>query len=198
MVVPFLAGVLVFGEPPTALRLAGVGAILASLAAFGYAREDGERGQPPSKPWSWFLIALAALAILGLQQSLTSLPSHMPALTDRARLRIPLLFLGNAAIILALWGRDGGRPSRLTLTLALVGVVIGVPGSLALIRGLDLLADGSMASLGFPVAVGSCILSFAAYSALVLRETFTRWHVAGMAVGLTGMVLLTAGASPPT
>jgi drug/metabolite transporter (DMT)-like permease len=194
MIVPFLAGVLIFGEPPAAVRLAGVGAVLASLAAFGYAREDGARGRPPSKSWSWFLMALAALGILGVQQSLTSLPSHMPALTDTARLRIPFMFLGNAAIILALWRRDGGRPSRLTLALALVGVVIGVPGSLALIRGLDLLAGGSMASLAFPVAVGSCVLSFAAYSALVLRETFTRWHVAGMAVGLTGMILLTGGA----
>jgi drug/metabolite transporter (DMT)-like permease len=205
MVLPFLTGVLVFGEEPARGRLAGLAAMLAGIAVLGYAQkarprpgatapQAGEKGPASSQAWSWFLAALAALLLLGAGQALMTLPSHVPALTDSARLRLPLLYLGNAAIILTLWGRQGGRPGRLTLALALVGTVLGLAGGVALFHGLDLLAGADLASIGFPIAVGSCVLSFAAYSALVLRETFTRRHVAGIALGLAGMVLLTGGA----
>jgi len=94
MVIPFLAGVLLFREPPTLGRVLGVGAILSSLAVFGLAREHAEDARSPQAPRSWFPTALGALVLLGIGQALTSLPSHLPVLADRVGLRIPLIYLG--------------------------------------------------------------------------------------------------------
>ncbi len=194
LIMPFLAGLLIFHEPPTVWRLAGVGAILSSLVVFGLAREHAEEGHSRKVPRSWFPLALATLVILGVGQVLITMPSHIPALTDTARLRMPLIYFGNGAVIFALWHRQGGRPSRRTLALAVIGVAIGFIGMFSLLRGLDLLAGCQMASLGFPIAVGSCITLFALYSATALRESFTRRHLAGLVLGITGIVLLSSGA----
>jgi drug/metabolite transporter (DMT)-like permease len=193
LIMPFLAGLLLFHETPTAWRIAGVGAILSSLIFFGQAREHAEEGQSDKVPRSWFPLALATLVILGVGQVLTSLPSHIPALTDTARLRMPLIYLGSGAVICAQWHHQGGRPNRSTLILAVMGVVIGFMAMFSLFRGLDLLAGCQMASLGFPIAVGSCITLFALYSAIALHEPFSRWHLAGLVLGLTGVVLLASG-----
>lgn len=55
--------------------------------------------------------ALGARVLLGLGQALTSLPSHFPALADTARLRMPMIYLGNGAVFLGLWWHQGGRPA---------------------------------------------------------------------------------------
>lgn len=161
---------------------------------FALAREHTEEGQSHQVPRSWFPLALATLVILGAGQVFTSLPSNIPALADTARLRMPLLYLGNGAILVAQWHRQGGRPSRPTLILAVIGVAIGFTSMFSLFRGLDLLAGCQMLSLGFPIAVGSCITLFALYSAIALREPFTRRHLAGLVLGLTEIVLLASGA----
>lgn len=194
LMMPFLVGVLLFGEKPTLWRVVGVCAIVLSLVIFGAAGEHKENGQWRKTPRSWFLLALASLVILGAAQAFMTLPSHLPTLTDTANLRMPLLYLGNGAVIVALWHRCGGRPTKLTLWLAVVGVVIGFVATFALFRGLDLMARCQLVSLGFPIAVGACIVAFALYSALWLREPFTRRHLAGLILGLTGMVLLSSGA----
>ncbi len=194
LIMPFLAGLLIFHEPPTAWRLAGIGAILSSLILFGLTREHAEEGHSRKVPRTWFPLALTTLVILGVAQVLTTMPSYIPALTDTARLRMPLLYLGNGAVIVALWHRQGGRPNRPTLTLAVIGMATNFTSIFSLFRGLDLLAGYQMLSLGYPIAVGSCITLFALYSAVVLREPFTRRHLAGMVLGLTGIVLLSSGA----
>jgi len=64
--------------------------------------------------------------------------------------------------------------------------------SLLLFQGLDRLAPEHMASLCFPVAIGSCILSFSAYSVVALREPFTRRQAFGMVTGFLGIGCLGA------
>jgi drug/metabolite transporter (DMT)-like permease len=193
VILPFLAGMVLFGEPSTAVRWCGVGAIIAGIVALGCARHEQEV-ERPSSMFSWFAVAASALVLLGVGQVLQTLPSHLAGLADAMRLRIPLLSFGNGAIILVLWLRDGGRPARRTLAMAAIGTVIAVVATLTLFRGLDILAQAGMGALGFPLAIGSSVVGFAVYSAVVLREPVTRWHVAGMALGGLGMLLLASGA----
>jgi len=194
MVLPFLLGVLVFGESPSVWRFVGLGAILISLFTFGRVRSTPVAASAQAAQPIWLPIALVALVLLGASQILSSLPSHIPALTDSARLRIPMFYLGNGAIMIVLWAQRGSRPDKRVLTLALVGAMTGVTGMLALFRGLDLLAAARLTSLGFPIAVGTCIVGFALYSAGILREPLTRTHIIGMALGVVGLALLASGA----
>lgn len=189
MVLPFLVGVLVFGESPSPWRLLGLLAILASLFTLGYVESTPVEANKPAGP-AWGLLALAALALLGSGQTLSALPSYMPALIDAAHLRLPVFYLGNGAIMIVLWRRHGGQPDRRIMILAIIGVVTGLSGTLALFHGLDLLAQARLASLGFPIAVGTCIVGFAVYSSAVLREPLTRGHLVGMMLGAAGVTLL--------
>lgn len=188
MVLPFLAGTLLFGEPVSSLHLVGVGAIVISLAVLGGTRKDTEVQDRRENPRSWFLLAVATLVLLGLGLVMAALPSHMPRLTDPANLRVPSLCLGNAIIYLTLWGREGGMPDRRTMALAVVGAIVGTASTLTMFCGLDLLSQAQMAAVGFPIAVGTCVVSFGLYSAVVLREPVTRWHLVGLALGLVGVV----------
>jgi len=190
LIVPFLAGTLFFGDPLSPLRLLGVAGIVCSLAAFGLARDksSGERPLPDGgTPLRAFLLALAALLILGSAQTLISLPSHLAGITDGARLRVPLLYLGHVVVYVGLWLRQPETPNRRSLSFSALCGITAMASSLLLFQGLDRLAPVHMASLGFPVAIGSCILIFSAYSALVLREPFTRIHAFGMVAGLLGI-----------
>jgi drug/metabolite transporter (DMT)-like permease len=190
MVVPFLVGVLVFGDAPGAWRLVGFAAILVSLFVLGRAEAEPDAATERQAGSGWMLQALSALALLGVGQVLSALPSYLPALADGARLRLPMFLLGNGSVMVVLWGRHGGRPDRRTLALALIGCVTGLAATLAMFRGLDLLAAVRLGALGFPIAVGTCIVGFATYSAAVLREPLTRERAMGLLLGLAGVVLL--------
>ncbi|HEY3324023.1 MAG TPA: hypothetical protein VGP72_26455 [Planctomycetota bacterium] len=109
LIAPYLCGVFFFGEPLLARKAFGVALILASLVAFGRARRETEteepacaadaataRRRPANGGWGWLGLSIACLALLSVQQTLTTLPSHWPNWTDSLRLRVPLMFTGVA------------------------------------------------------------------------------------------------------
>jgi drug/metabolite transporter (DMT)-like permease len=61
---------------------------------------------------------------------------------------------------------------------------------LVLFASLDRLGPRGLAAAAFPVSIGTTILSFSLYSALVLRERFRALDVAALAAGSAGIVLL--------
>lgn len=193
LVWPFLAGVMCFGEPLSGIRLLGVAGIVASLAAFGLVREGSTGRAPgPSARVSdhWFLLALTAMLLLGLAQTIISLPSHIPEIADTARLRVPMFYLGHSIVYVGLWCRRPEAPTRRLLAFSAICGVTAMTSTLLLFQGLDRLAVARMASLGFPVGIGASILFFAAYSRLILREPFTFRHAVGMAAGLFGLIAM--------
>jgi len=64
----------------------------------------------------------------------------------------------------------------------------GVASQWIFFRGLDALAEVRMLSLGPPVTVAACMIGFAVYSAVRLRETFARRHALGLAGLLASLV----------
>jgi drug/metabolite transporter (DMT)-like permease len=193
LVLPFLVGIVCFGEPLSAGRLLGVAGIIASLLAFGLVREGPPvlvTAVPEHASRRGFLLALAALLTLGSAQALMTLPSHLPALVDTAQLRVPLLYLGHCVVYLGWWGRRPELPHRRILGLAAFCSVVAIISTRLLFLGIDRLAQVQMASVGFPVAVGCCIVGFSLYSAWGLREPFTRRHALGLAAGLFGLLCI--------
>ncbi len=191
LIVPFLAGVISFHDSLPLGRLLGVIGIIISLAAFGLVQEKQQGSSPAivsQKNRRGFFLALAAMLIFGIAQTIMSLPSHLPGLTDTARLRVPLLYLGHCVVYLGWWWRKPEKLQRNVMVIAAICSIVAVTSTQLLFLGIDRLAKANMSSVGFPIAVSCSIMCFAIYSALIMRETFSRWHAVGLTAALGGII----------
>ncbi len=191
LVIPFLTGILTFHEPLPLGRIIGVAAIITSLVAFGLAQEKQHGSSPATasiKTRKGFFLALMAMLIFGIAQTVMSLPSHLQGITDTARLRVPLLYIGHCVVYIAWWWRQPERPKRNVVGIAALCSIVAIASTQMLFLGIDRLAKAEMSSVGFPIAVGCSIICFAIYSALIMRETFSRWHAIGLTAALGGII----------
>lgn len=204
-VVPFVAGVLLWGDRSGWGGWTGLALVLAMVAALGLRQESGsaddEVGGPVgaasatprgAKPRAaWLASVTGAFAALGVSQALSSVPSRWAGWTDAAGLRVALSAAGFLAVLFVLFvfTRDR-RPGRLVPLLALAHGALGFLGQAAFFASLDRLTPLGLAAAAFPVSIGTTILSFSLYSALVLRERFRALDIAALAAGTAGIALL--------
>jgi multidrug transporter EmrE-like cation transporter len=189
LVAPYLCGVVLFGEQLVWQRALGVVLILGSIVALGRARTATDT-EAAHGNGNWFGLAIGSLALLSVAQSLTTLPSHWDGWSDAANLRVPLFFTGLSAAYLTAALVVGKIPDKAELCVAASLVFMGLPSHFCLYKAMDCLKPLQMVGAVYPLAVGTCILGFALYSLLVLKEKTTTFHIVGLAVGLTGIVLL--------
>lgn len=187
MVCPFLMGILLFGEPVIARRVAGVSLILFSLVNFGLVHGRNKPAVPES---SWFMFALLSFLFMGIQQSLMTIPSYWKGCTDPGNIRVPLFYVGLSFGYIVLLFRKKLWPNRRTLPFSIAIGLVAVASFITFFRGLDLLADSNMVSLGFPLTVGTCIAGFAAYSLLILHEKANLLYLSGIILGVAGIVMI--------
>ena len=203
----FLGGVVFFGDQLTVPRIVGMVLIVAAIVLFARAKGDG--GAPaeaaPSAGPGWRFWAFLALAICAVQQNLTAAPSHF----ESARAVSPVLramasAAGAVAASLAAlaWNVRGGNTAgvraraasllRGRLWLYACGMqFFGLIFAYTLhYPGMDALGRVGAGALCWPICVGSCIVSFTAYSALVLKERTTRLHLLAVIACLAGLFLL--------
>jgi drug/metabolite transporter (DMT)-like permease len=190
LVVPFLAGVLLFGDRAPLLKCAGVVSVLVSVAAFGL---GGAVPQAPGRTYTrgaWFAFAVTALLCMGVHQVLSIVPSYWRGWEDSAHLRIPLVMSGSAITHAALCMVNRVRVQFSILKWAIGMCVIILPSLVCIYRAMDLLSAHNLTAIVYPVAVGTCVVSFALYSALIVREHIDRYRAIGIVCGLAGIVLL--------
>lgn len=189
MVVPFLAGVLIWQEKINTGNLLGVVILLISIVLFG--RRVQEEGKPPENRM-WFVLALLAFAVSGLGATLSTTPSHWHGWVDTARLRVPLL---NTAALLA-FGVFGIReaqkamPSKDEWITAVLCALTVFAGQYAFYAGMDRMALIQKVSLTYPLSISLCIMVFAVYTTLHLGEKLGRLGAMGLALGVLGILLL--------
>jgi drug/metabolite transporter (DMT)-like permease len=213
MAVPFITGAILYGEPTPPWRIAGVLMALSSLICFGMARSQKQAAPPvatgpsalpataddpasavepplPHRSDAWFFYAVASMFLLGGTQLLASIPSYWVNWSDEANIRIPVSCVANTiGFQTMLWAR-GGRMRLNVLGLAVLGACLGLISGSCLFAGLDRLQAHGMVSIGYPVAVATCTVGFALYSMLIIREHVTRWHLLGLLLGVSGVVLM--------
>ncbi|HNT35641.1 MAG TPA: hypothetical protein PKH07_11650 [bacterium] len=189
MVVPFLAGVLIWQERMSAGNLLGVVILLVSIVLFG--QRVHEEGKPPAKQ-TWFVLALLAFAVSGLGATLSTAPSHWHGWQDTARLRVPLL---NTAALLA-FGTFGVReamkkmPSKDEWLTAILCALTVFAGQNTFYAGMDRMALVQKVSLTYPLSISLCIMAFAVYTRLHLGEKLGRLGAMGLTLGVIGILLL--------
>ncbi len=190
MVFPFLAGVVVWGDLLSPARVAGFVAILVGVAAIGRGRAAVLDGRPAGQGGRWFGPALLAFGLLGGQQVLTHVPSRWAGWTDAANLRATIMFVAGAGAYgaLTVWRRDW--PGRREALLAVVGATLALSGQGCLFAGMDRLSAVGLGAVVYPTAIGVCILTFALYSHLVLREPASGYHWLGLACCIGGIAVI--------
>jgi len=193
LVLPFLWGILVMGEHSNALKITGVALILTGMALPAFIKNTlGNEDAHAGNRLLWFKLALLSLFIIGTGQTLQSIPSYWQGWEDSAGLRPALSCLGcaigGAACLLI--RRNSKWPSRSLFLLAAGMAMLNTISTKLFFVSLDRLGLCGMASLGFPIMVGSCIVGFSLYSLLVIREKPHFYHWAGLAATLSGIFAL--------
>ena len=200
-IVPFVAGVLLWGDRSGLGGWTGLALVLAMVVVLGLRQGSGSAAAATTNPntaqgrGAWLASVLAAFAALGVSQALSSIPSRWAGWTDAVGLRVALSAAGFLVVLLVLFlFSKNRRPGRLVPLFALAHGALGFLGQAALFASLDRLAPHGLAAAAFPVSIGVTILSFSLYSALVLRERFRALDVAALAAGSAGIALLALAA----
>ncbi len=186
MLMPFLAGIIFFGEKADGIRCLAVGLLVAGVfipcaGGFGKVRQ-------------WLLPAWAAFLLYGILQSMYMLPSHLPVLHDTASLRPALVCFGNMSGWLIIAGFERRRPgfSGRALIAALIMMIIHAAGAKWFFTSLDELARHHASGIAIPLMQGANLCGFGLYSLIFLKEKNSVYDVLSFGVILCGFILLTA------
>ena len=203
----FLGGVVFFGDPLTPPRIVGMAFLVAAIALFAIAKDEGPAPGKPAASRSgagWRFWAFLSLAICAVQQNLAAAPSHF----EQARSVSPLLraiaastgtLCPAVAMLLAGAARDKAAflrkvPSlaRGRLWLYALGMqFFGLLFAYTLFYpGLDILARHGLGGMGYPLMVGACIVAFTFSSLVFLKEKLRARQLAAIALCVIGLVLL--------
>jgi len=188
----FLMGVIFFGENPAPLRLTGLLFILGGVLVMGVAKDEKSSGHGKS----WMLFALGALLLAMVTQCCNTLPSYFPEFgkNNAVSRTLGLYFGGVIGFVLTtlpgmLRKRDFGR--RGEWGTAGILVVLNTSASFFFFyRGLDLLAEHGCAGLGYPLAIGVCVIGFSLYSLLILKEKFSPLSLTGLGALCVGIIAI--------
>ena len=187
MLCPFAAGMFLFGEEVSPLRVAGMILLLASLVPLG----RSQCGESAARGGRAFLIpAFLAFGLIGLQQTLTLLPNRIPGV-DSAALswRIPLYSLCGLGWIVAVIRFREFRIPGIAL-LALLNGALATVGQWTFYRALDLLVECDAAGIAYPLAVGSSVALFFLYTEWIRKERTGPAGMFGVLLAVLGMLLL--------
>ena len=204
----FLGGVVFFGDPVTPTRVVGMALLVTAIVLFALAKGDGTPAGAelaPSSGPGWRFWAFLALAICAVQQNLAAAPSHFESARHVSPVLRSVATAGGsafAALLALVWSALAGnarevRTRTASLARGRLWLYAGAMQVFGLIfaytlqfPGMDALGRVGAGALCWPILVGSCVVAFTAYSALVLREKTTRLQILAVASCLAGLFLI--------
>jgi drug/metabolite transporter (DMT)-like permease len=188
MALPLLTAMIGWHEALTAAGVIGMGLLFISLVMIGLGKH--EKNADSETPGTWFWFALLAFLMFGLSQSINSIPS-LQQWPDPARLRPGCYTLGQCCFYVTWMWLRGSRFRRAETLLAVRYAIYGNVSMVLMYRAMDLLAAHQAAGMTLPVGVGTCIVVFALYSVLWLREKAGFFVIGGILVAVAGVGCLT-------
>lgn len=185
MALPLLTAMIGWGEALSTAGIVGMGLLFFSLVLIGLGNHKQPAGEDrPGTKWFWY--AVMTLVLFGASQSLNSVPSlqHWP---DPAGLRTPLYAVGQCLFYTTLMWIRGSRFHQAETLLGLRYAFYGTVSMVMMYGAMDLLASHQAAGMTLPVGVGVCIVVFALYSVLWLREKAGYLVIGGILVASAGV-----------
>ena len=187
MAIPFLAGLLLWREPANTGSLVGMALIVVGIALFGRRREETQKN---SSGDGWFTITLLAFLTTGLSQAISTIPSYWPGWVDEARLRVPLGSSGSLITLLVINLFRRGVKWNSEWRLAVPCAMIAVFGQFGLYASMDKLAEVNKIALVYPLCTAVCVLGFAVYSRVRLKERLGLAGCTAFLLCLAGIVMM--------
>lgn len=186
LVGPFICGMLFFGETPSLARIAGALTIVCGMLLLGFAKSGARRAGS-----SWLKLAFGAFLILALAQSLVSASSCWSYPMSGLERACCMSFGGGAALLAVKLAQPKRIEfSRIMRIIIAMLAITGLASLLLTFAALDQLAKVSLAGIGYPIMLGSCIVGFALYSALALKEKIRPLQWGAIMAIVFGIILL--------
>lgn len=192
LIIPFLSGVFLFGEPAKLMKFAGVGLILLGMIFPVFLKKRNPSTEKGSDDGTWIGLMVVVFFVLGFGQTFQSIPSYWHGWQDSANIRPSLTCAGcfAGAVIFSFFTGKIPLPSFRIFLFAASRSLINIVSIKLFYVALDRLSKFGMASVGFPLIVGSCIVGFSFYSLLILREKSHWFNWVGLAATLFGLFAL--------
>ncbi len=199
-IIPFLCGILLFGQTLTLPRLLGLLLLCTALIFFAKAGNQTGRGEE-KKSGAWLFYALLAFAIMGIQQCLATMPSYFPEAQAVSPILRSLGMAGGTlfAASVNMLIQCGRKTMKMTEFFAglknpwlylyctvMQGFFLFFAYTF-LYPGMDAMANAGAGSLSYPLMVGSCIASFTIYSMIRLKEKVNGMKIAALCLCLAGL-----------
>lgn len=198
MVFPFIAGVAFFDVKLTFLRLAGIILMLSSLVLFGMAKSGNSSGS------GWKYYTFIAFAVVSANQVILSIPFYYEETGSISPLLCTTVSMAGyaaAALIYILFRSDNDGFAGLKRVLCIrrfwIYSTLLLPVSSIFcfaiqLPGMRVMGIHGLGGMSFPVMVGSCIVFFTLYSAIMLKEKMRGLDLCALLLCITGLVCLCA------
>ena len=198
MIFPFIFGVAFYNVKLTIIRVIGMVLMLFALGLFAVAKNN--KSDKNSSSGSWQLWTFLTMVLGGVDQIAASLPFYYPQPKEISPLyNIFWIMAGYFAIglIIVCLKKDVrenlkcsvSKLSFWVLCLALLPLA-GVFAILFQFPGMRAMADNNLGAMTFPILVGSCVVLFTLYSAVILKEKLKTTDFIALFICVTGQILL--------
>jgi len=190
MVVPFIAGLVIWGDPARPAGAIGVAAVLAALVLLGLSRRGANHKDNNGRLAVWLVLVAMTFILWGVQQTLCSLPSRWEGWSDVGRMRLALHRTGSFILMVLITALRRRIPDRACIGPSLLAGFLGIIGGVTLFAAIDAMAEADRIGLVFPLCISTCVAGFALYSRLWLKEKLAAAGTIGLAMSLAGILLI--------
>lgn len=191
MVIPILAGILLWGEGVTPWKAAGIAVMFAAIYFMVY--QKGEAGKGRKKTGTWAMWA----ALYGLTCGLMAFFEALQTKSGRGESAM-FLFWGftTATLVLLLYLFFCNRKPETAMTVKLFGMenlnglLVGIAGGISHIVSMKLLLLMD-ASVLYPLKAGICIAANALLGHFLFHEKLSKRQFVGLLLGFAAVMMLT-------
>ena len=207
LIAPFIAGILLFGQPLTIPRLAGI--VLLMTALFFFAKSKNQKTQPRSgNGGNWRFYAFLSFGFICFQQNFGTAPSYFPECRElspvlRALAMASGSFSGAAGMLIFQRTRHPEAAQKIFAGWRNKWLYIYTFGQqfyglffayLLFYPGMDAMAEANAGAICYPLMVGSCIVSFSLFAIFGLKEKISRTQLLALALCILGLAAICAPA----
>jgi uncharacterized membrane protein len=188
MVISAIYAIFVYHEPVTIFKAVGLIFITASMAFFAFSK--GTKPQSKEHRNNWWILSILASLFVGFSQLFTIFPSYWKGWNSSIDLRLPLRMTTILIIVLIYVLISKAKISKKAIFAGLAYAITSVTGQFLLFLSIDRMVQADCIALVYPIAVGTCVLTFSLYSIFIIKERTCKYTIAGLIIAVLGIVSL--------
>lgn len=190
MLIPLIASFIFWSERISLAGACGIALLLLAIILMSRGRRDSEAQPACGISAKWLFFVFGALFLIGSSQAFQTVSSHWANWQDEGNLRVCFLAT-SGAIANTFWvALQRETITRKAIGYGAVWAVLAIFSYIILFHAIDILAREGMSGFVFPFSQATCMVGFALYSLLLLKERFSRSACYGLCCGVTGIIMM--------